>query len=159
MDIRTIAHDVRIVKIMNDATGTTDRNSEVIDTAGYNRLCVIVSFGTIASSANMTLRLRSSATASDENTLTGIITNDTANQIVGIAQGDSNKLRFIDLLPRNRYYQLQLLKGGISSSEDALVLLYHGDDAPVSHGAGGTAIGQGTASVGGIVDGIEMQLP
>ena len=50
--MKRFSSDVRIVPILDYASGTSDRKSKVIDMRGYDSVCIVVHFATIAASAD-----------------------------------------------------------------------------------------------------------
>lgn len=134
--------DIRIVPILTYASANSDRTSKIIDTKGYDGFCVVVHFGTIASSSVANVYLTHSDAASDADTLT------TGADVVGssqtIADDDDNEVKYIDVRsPTKRYYQVVMNKDATNAvAESAVVYLYRATKLPVTH-AEGTGTGGG----------------
>ena len=143
--------DVKIVSILPwIAAAATDRTSNVIDTLGFNAMCVVVHNGTMAASATTALSLLRSDAASDNVTLTS------GQAVAGTEQllvtTDDDKIYFIDVANLDngeRYYMLKVDKNGTNNSdESAIVYLYNGSESPVTHGTG-SGTGGGDSAVTG----------
>lgn len=143
-----LSEDAKIVPVLSYASANTDRNSEVIDTAGYGRCCVVVHTATIAAGATVSMHLTHSDVADDENTL------NTATNVAGssqtIADDDDDEVKYIDFEPSKRYYQLTVDKDGTNlAAESAVAVLYQAKDKPTPHATGNTDVGEGTGLVEG----------
>lgn len=144
-----ICHDMKFVKILNYSNANADRTSEVIDTAGFGRCCVLVDFAAINDSVTETLRLTQSDIADDQNTLnSGANVAGSAQTVAGTAD---ETIKFIDFAPTKRYYQLVLDKDATNpSAESAIAILYQPTGGkPVTQAAGSSTVGEGTAAVVG----------
>lgn len=154
--IGNFSQDVKIVPILSYADANSDRTSEVIDTAGFGRVCVVVHFAAIAAGVTEDIYLTSSDAADDENTLNSGANIANSSQTVGAS--DDNKVKYIDFIPEKRYYQLVVNKDATNSSaECAVAYLYHAKTKDVTHGTGNTDIGQGTGAVAGEELGLAIQ--
>lgn len=144
------SEDVKIVPILSglQTVANTDRTSEVIDTNGFDGVCVVAHFLTIAAGATQTIRLSSSDVADDQNTLNS--GSNVASSAQTVADDDDNTVKYIDFVPEKRYYQLVVDKDATNASDEvAIAYLYKAAEKPVTHGTGNTDIGQGTGAVVG----------
>lgn len=148
--------DVKIVPIASYASANSDRNSEVIDTAGYGGCCVVVHHSVVHDSATYNIYLTSSDAASDQNTLTTGANVATSNQLVAAADDDT--VRYIDFIPEKRYYQVVFDKDATNAcAESAVAYLYNAKARPVTQSTGNTTIGEGTGAVAGEFVGLAVQ--
>lgn len=156
MDIRSLPRDAKIVPIAAYASGTADRNSEVIDTLGYQKACVIVTHAAVHDSATYDIYLTNADAASDQDTLTS--GSAVAGSSQTVAAADDNTLKFFDFIPTKRYYQVVFNKDATNAcAESALVVLYDARVAPVTQAAGSSVIGEGVAAVTGEYLGAAIQ--
>ena len=151
MNLINFSKDIKIypcLSVLSTAASAT-RTSEVIDTIGYDSLCVVYHNGTMAAGADTTLKLSMADAASDENTLTSAV--DVTGSAQTLADTDDDVVRFIDVPKvQKRYYQLTATKDAANvSDEAAIAYLYNGKSAPATHAAGGTGAGTGTGAVTG----------
>lgn len=146
MDYRTLVRDAKVVKILNYASAATDRTSGVIDTAGYGKFDVIVSFSAITTNAVTNIYLAHSDAVDDANTLNTGANVATTSQTV--ADDDDGQVFIIgNVIPTKRYYQLTVNKDGTNATaEEAIVILSSPKEMPVTHGTG-TGTGEGHAAV------------
>lgn len=153
MPVQSFAKDVKIVPILSYASANSDRNSEVIDTVGYDKCTIVVHFATIAANAVTSMYLTHADAASDENTLTSGANVATSSQ--SIADSDDNKVKYMEFVPSKRYYQLVMDKDASNAcAESAIAYLYRADKVPVTHAGGTNTIGDGTGAVAGEVIGV-----
>lgn len=141
--------NIKVVPILSYASAATDRNSEVIDTRGYGRCMIVVHLAAVADAGANNFFLKSADAASNETTLTsGADVLGSSQTILGT---DDDKAKYIDFAPDKRFYQLTMNKDATNlCAESAVVYLYQTRVArPVTHGAGGTTIGEGTGAVAG----------
>lgn len=144
------SEDVKIVPILSHlgSAASSDRTSEVIDTEGYDGVCVVLHQGSVATNAVQNIYLQSSDAADDQNTLNS--GSNVASSSQTVADDDDNQVKFIDFIPEKRYYQLVVNKDASNASdESAVAYLYQSADKPVTHGTGNTTIGEGTGAVEG----------
>ena len=143
--------DIKIVSILPwIAAASADRTSHVIDTLGFNAMCIVFHNGTMATSATTAISLLRSDAASDSTTLTS------GQAVAGTEQllvaADDDVIQFIDVAALDegeRYYMLKVDKNGTNNSdESAIAYLYNGSESPVTHGVG-TGTGGGHAAVTG----------
>ena len=148
--------DVKIVPIAAYASGTADRNSEVIDTQGYGGCCVVIHHAAVGNSGTYDIYLASSDAASDHTTLTAGSAVATSSQTV--ADADDDTVKYIDFIPEKRYYQVTFNKDASTTyAESAVAFLYNAKARPVTQAAGGTTIGEGTGAVAGEWLGLGIQ--
>src|SRR4051812_37238931 len=100
MDIRSIAKDVKIVPILTYASGTANRNSEVIDCLGVGRVTILLAHAAIATNAVSNFFLKHADAATDENTLTSGANVSTSNQ--SVADTDDNTVKYMEFIPSKR---------------------------------------------------------
>ena len=141
--------DIKIINILKLLTtaDSSDLTSEVIDTKGFDSLCVVCTIGTMVASSTLAFHLKSSDAVTDEDTL------DTGADVLGTLQSftasDDDKLVFIDMVNLDdgkRYYQLVVDKNGSNNTdESAIAFLYNGNANPVTQALGTTAVGEGHA--------------
>lgn len=144
----TFGENVKIVPILAYASGTADRNSEVIDTNGAGRCCIVLHVHAVAAGAVTSTFLASADAASDENTLTS--GSNVAGSSQTIADDDDGGVFYFDFEPEHRFVQLTMNKDATNATaESAVVYLYQADDVPVTHGGGTSTIGDGTGAVSG----------
>lgn len=142
------SEDVKIVPILSYASAATDRTSEVIDTKGFGRCVIPVHFAAIVTNSVCDIYLQNADAASNETTLTSGA--NVAGSSQTVADDADNKVFYIDFIPTKRFYQLVVNKDATNATaESAVAYLYHSKDRPVTHGAGTSTIGDGTAAVTG----------
>lgn len=141
--MKEFGKDVRIVPILTYASGTADRTSNVIDTRGYDAVCVVVHFGTIAAGAVTDIYLQEADVASNSTTLTSGA--DLAGTSQTVADDDDNECKYIDVIrPLKRYLQLVVNKDATNAcAESAVAYLYRSDSSKPSTHAEGTGTGGG----------------
>ena len=147
MDIRSLPKDCKIVPIASYVSANSDRNSEVIDTLGYGRCCVLIHHAAIAAGATFNIYLTHADAASDQNTLTSGANVATSNQL--IADTDDDTMHFMDFIPTKRYYQVVFDKATQAAAEVAVAILYNATNQPITLATGNTTIGEGTGAVAG----------
>ena len=154
MDLRCLPLDCKIVPIATYANANSDRNSEVIDTLGYKRCCVLIHHAAINDSATVNIYLTHSDTVTDENTLASGANVATSNQLVDAA-ADDNKVRYLDFIPTKRYAQVVFDKDATNAAaESAIAILYNATNKAVTAASGNTTVGEGTAAVLGEIIGV-----
>lgn len=140
--------DFKIVPIAVYASGTADRNSEVIDTAGYGGCIVIVTHAAVGNSGAYDIFLAGADAASDENTLTTGTNIATSSQTV--ADADDNTIKYIEFIPHYRYYQVTFNKDAATTyAESAIAILFNAKARPVTQAGGTSTIGDGAGAVTG----------
>jgi hypothetical protein len=144
--IGVFSEDIKIVPIASYASANSDRNSEVIDTEGFGRCCVVVHHAAIDDSTTYDIYLASSDAVTDQNTLSS------GANVAGSSQTvdgeDDNDAKYFDFIPTKRYYQVVFNKdASLTSAESAVAYLYHSKDRPVTQSSGNTVVGEGTGAV------------
>lgn len=148
--VRVLKSDVQIMPILTPLTADAadDRTSEVIDTKGYGRVCILYHCGPQHNSSVLAIFLQLADAASNETTLTSGA--DVLGSAQTVAGTDDGNLKYIEFIPTKRFYQLTVNKDGTNATnEGAVALLYRAGIRPVTHAAGGTGAGTGTGSVAG----------
>ncbi len=140
--------DFKIVPIASYASGTADRNSEVIDTAGFGGCIVIIHHAAVGNSGAYDIFLAGSDTATDQTTLSSGTNVATSSQTV--ADTDDDTVKYIEFIPHFRYYQVTFNKDAATTyAESAVAILFNAKSRPVTQAAGGTTVGEGTGAVTG----------
>ena len=148
--VKTVKTDMQIMPVLTALTAdaAADRTSEVIDTKGYARICILYHCGPQHNSSVCNIFLQHADVASNETTLTSGA--DVLGSSQTIAGTDDGNLKYIELVPTKRFYQLTVNKDATNATnESCIVLLYGAGIKPVTHAAGGTGAGTGTGSVAG----------
>lgn len=150
--IREFSKDIQImpVKTCLSADAATDTVSEVIDTRGFNRVCIVYHAGPQHNSSTVALKLQHADAASNETTLTsGADVLGSAQSVAGTADG---QVFVWELIPGKRFYQVDINKDGTNATNESIIAyLYNADEKPVTHAAGGTGAGTGTGAVNTVV--------
>ena len=148
--------DVKIVPIASYASANSDRNSEVIDTAGYGGCCVVVHHAAVGNSGAYDIYLASSDAVTDENTLSSGA--NVANSSQTVADADDNAVKYFDFIPEKRYYQMVFNKDAATTyAESAVAYLYNAKRRPVTQSTGNTTVGEGSGVVAGEWLGLAIQ--
>ena len=141
----------KIVSILApDAAASADRNSDVIDTLGFDAVLICVQFGAIASSAVTNIQLAHADAASNNTTLTSGQNIATSSQTV--ADDDDDQIFYIDVIElTKRYLQVTVNKDASNNTTEGIIaILYNSKSSqPTTHGAGGATIGEGEGSTQG----------
>jgi hypothetical protein len=148
--VAVVKSDVQIMPILTPLTAdaNSDRTSEVIDTKGYGRVCILYHCGPQHNSSVCNIFLQQADAASNETTLTSGA--DVLGSSQTIAGTDDGNVKYIEFIPTKRFYQLTVNKDATNATnEGAIALLYRAGIKPVTHAAGGTGAGTGTGSVAG----------
>lgn len=148
--VRGISSDVQIMPVLTalSADAATDRTSEVIDTKGFAKVCIIYHCGPQHNSSVCNIFLQHADVASNETTLTSGA--DVASSSQTIAGTDDGAVKYIEFVPTKRFYQLTVNKDATNATNESCVaLLYGATKKPVTHAAGGTGAGTGTGAVAG----------
>jgi hypothetical protein len=150
------SEDIKIVPILSYANANADRTSEVIDTSGFGRCCIVIHHGAIDASSVANTYITSSDAVTDENTLSSGANVASSSQT--IANDDDNKVKYIDFIPEKRYYQLVVNKDATNpAAESAIAFLYHSKSREVTQSTGNTTVGEGTGAVTGEWLGLAIQ--
>lgn len=141
------SQDIKIVPILSYASESSTRTSEVIDTKGYKGLLVVMHSAAVHDSAAHTIKLAHSDAVTNETTLSSGADIEGTSQAVSTAD---NTVHYIDGKPRLRYVQLSVVKDAAQvSAQSAIAYLYNSKERPVTHAAGTSTVGDGTAAVAG----------
>ena len=124
-----LATDCKILDLLDYTLGSDDRTAE-IDTSGYNGVCVVVKFASIAAGAATTLNLQ-------EHDVTSTGQTDISGMTASVAADDDDQTFVLDYKnPSKRYITLEVDKDGVNSSaEVAVAFLYNGDNIPITNTA------------------------
>jgi hypothetical protein len=148
--------DVKIVPIASYASANSDRNGEVIDTAGFGGCCVVIHHAAVGNSGAYDVYLTSSDAVTNETTLSGGANVASSSQTV--ADADDDTVRYIDFIPEKRYYQLVCNKDAATTyAESAVAYLYNAKSRPVTQATGNSTVGEGTGAVAGEWLGVAIQ--
>lgn len=109
---------VKTIRAMNAvAAGTSDQNSSVVDTAGYEAVRFIALFGTLTATQVTSVKVQQGALSdgSDMADLEGTSTGP-------LADGDSNKALIVEVVrPRERYVRLVVDRGTANAVIDGVI--------------------------------------
>ncbi len=133
-----LSKSVKIVKVKDHSTAATSGvTSDVVDTAGYDGVMFLTSFGTAA--ANNTLKAQQGQ-ASD-------MTDAADLEGSSVSTGASDEDVYLDIYrPRDRYVQVVAARGTSSTLESIWVILYSGGKKPVVNAISGTINGKSLVS-------------
>lgn len=137
---------VKIVPVASYASANSDRTSEVIDCLNCAAVRIVVHHAAVHDSATYSIYLQHADAASDETTLTSGADVYASSQTIGT---DDNVVRYFDFVPTKRYYQMVFNKDATNACAESAVAYLYMKDRPVTHAAGGSGIGAGTAAVTG----------
>jgi len=131
MSTYNIGDDMKIVDVLDYASGTADRTGPVIDTEGYEGVCFIVKFAAIAASGVNSIKARH-GDASNGSAITDAA--DIAGTSQAIADDDDNEVRYIDIKrPLKRYVTLVVDKDTTNAcAESAVAVLYGAAKKPTT---------------------------
>lgn len=147
--MHTFSKEVKIVPILDYASGTADRTSNVIDMDGFDGCCIVIHNATIAASIVADYYLQHADAASDATTLTSGA--DVATSSQTLAADDDDEVFYMDIVaPTKRFYQLVVNNDGTNASaQSAVAYLYRNTSTvPVTHATGSGTSG-GTEPVSG----------
>lgn len=152
-----LSKDAKIVLLASYASAATDRNSEVLDTAGFSNVLILVCFAAVHDSVTQDIFLVSSDTATDQDTLSsGSNVANSSQTVVGTTA--DNTIQYIDFIPEKRYYLVTVNKDGTNASAELIVaILYNAESRPTTHGLGTSTVGEGTGAVTGENLGLAIQ--
>lgn len=115
------------------AAGTTDVDSEIVDTLGYEAICFVYGLGTLAASSGVTIQVQQN-TANSSSGMADLAGSEQATT----ADTDDNKLIISDpYRPTERYLRVQTIRGdgGNSTIDFLIAILYRAGQLPVTQGA------------------------
>lgn len=99
------------------SAGTSDVNSDIVDTAGYDWVRFIVAFGAIVSGAATSVKVQEN----DANSGTGM--DDLEGSSITIGDTDDNKLAIVEIYrPRMRYLRLVTKRATQNATIDGLIV-------------------------------------
>lgn len=110
------------------AAGTTDVNSDIVDTAGFEGVRFIVGFGAITANAVTSIK----AQQNDANSASGMADLEDTN--ITVADDDDNQIAIVDVYkPRERYLRLAIDRGTQNAVVDFLIVeLYEPRVLPIT---------------------------
>lgn len=146
--IKQFSTDIQVVPILDYASGTADRVSNVIDTKGYDGCFIAVHFAAIAASVDCDIYLQEADAASNATTLTSGA--DLAGTSQDIAADDDDEVYYIEIKrPLKRFLQLNINNDATNATaQSAVAYLYGAAEKPVTHATGSGTSG-GTEPVSG----------
>ena len=108
--------------------GTSDVNSDIVDTQGFDACRFIVGFGTITSGAVTSIKIQQGAAAAMGDAA------DLAGTSVTVADDDDNQIAIVDVIrPQERYLRVTVDRGTQNAVIDfALAELYRANSEPVT---------------------------
>ncbi len=114
----------------NGVAGTADINGDIVDTAGYDGVMAIVTFGVITSGAVTSVKWQQDTAVA----MGGAA--DLLQSGVAVLDTDDNKTFYLDLgKPRERYVRIVVDRGTQNAVvASATYLLYRARRRPVTHG-------------------------
>ena len=122
---------IKIQPVLDYASGTASRNSDIVDTLGFGGVCFVVHFGAIASSGTNSIKAQQGADAALGDAA------DLEGTSQSVADSFDDKVKYIDIPnPRERYLRLVVSKDGSKAcAESAIAYLYNPKIEPVTHAA------------------------
>ena len=127
-----LTNKVKTIRALNaTAVGTTTLTTSTIDTAGYEGVRFLVLFGTITDGTpNLQVRQGLASNMSDGASL--------ENTDVAMLDADDNKIGIVEVYrPRERYVDLQIVRGGATGSviDGVIAELYNPRIMPITQDA------------------------
>lgn len=124
-----INETLKIDPCLSYASGTTDRTSDIIDTAGFRGAMFVVHFATIAAGATTSVKVHQSAASN--------MASSTLLKTMTVADNDDNELVVVEInRPTQRYLQLTIDKDASNATaESAVVYMTGGRYRPVTQPA------------------------
>lgn len=113
------------------AAGTSNVNSDIVDTAGFDAVRFIVGFGAIVSGGVQSIKVQQGAAAAMGDAA------DLAASAITVADADDNKIAISDFIrPLERYLRVSTLRATQNSTIDfALAELYRARSEPITDDA------------------------
>lgn len=110
------------------AAGTSDVNSDIVDTAGFDAVRFIAGFGAIVSGAVTSLKVQQGENSALSDAA------DIAGTAITVADTDDNKMAISDIIrPRERYLRVAFDRGTQNATIDFLIAeLYRTNSEPVT---------------------------
>lgn len=132
-----LSYEVKTLRLKPDASGwtvaagTSDVNSDIVDTAGWEGVRFIAGFGAITAGAVTSIKAQQGAAANMSDAA------DLADTGITIADDDDNQVAIVDIFkPRERYVRLAFDRGTQNAVIDFLIAeLYRPRKMPVSEDA------------------------
>lgn len=130
--ISFLTHEVKVTRVLNAvAAGTTDQNSAVVDTQGWDGVMFIAAFGALTATQVTLLKAQHGAQAnlSDAADITGGAT-------AALADGDGNKCLIVDVRASSskRYVRAVVDRGTANAVIDGVIAIqYRARHKPGSH--------------------------
>ncbi len=147
LPLGNLSQDCKVIPILNYASQSSDRNSEVIDTFGYRNLYIGLQNAAVADSAAAAYELNHSDAVTNETTLSG------GAAILGSSQAintTDNTFQYYDGRPTKRYIQVAVNNDAAQlTAQSGFAVLYNSKFCPVTAGDGTSTVGEGTAAVSG----------
>lgn len=134
MSIRNLTKATKTIRLKPDASGwtvvagTSNVNSDIVDTAGFDGVRFIVGFGAITSGAATSIKVQQGAAAAMGDAA------DLAGTSVTVGDTDDNKIAISEIIrPLERYLRVSTLRATQNSVIDfALVELFRAASEPVT---------------------------
>lgn len=135
--MKHLSNRVKTVRLKPDgsgytvAAGTTDVNSDIVDTAGYEGVRFIAGFGALTSGAVTSLKVQQNTA----NSGTGMADLEGSN--IAVADDDDNQIAITDIFrPRERYLRVAFDRGTANAVIDFLLVeLYLPHVEPITEDA------------------------
>jgi hypothetical protein len=147
LPLGNLSEDCKVIPILNYASQSSSRNSEVIDTFGYRNCYIGIQNAAVADTAAATYKLVHSDAVTNETTLSG------GADILGSSQAVNTtdySFQYYDGRPGKRYIQLAVTADAAQlTAQTGFVVLYNSKFAPVTAAAGTSTVGEGTGAVAG----------
>lgn len=131
MSTYNIGDDMKVVDVLDYASGTADRTGAVVDTDGFEGVCFVVKFAAIAAGGTNSIKARH-GDVSNGSAITDAA--DVAGTSQTIADDDDNEVRYIDIKrPLKRYATLYVDKDTTNAcAESAVAILYGAAKKPTT---------------------------
>lgn len=134
MSIRNLTKATKTIRLKPDgsgftvAAGTTDVQSDIVDTAGFDAVRFIIGFGTITSGAVTSVKVQQNTA----NSLTGMA--DLTGSAITVADTDDNKMAISEIIrPLERYLCLLTDRGTQNAVIDFVIVeLFRASSEPVT---------------------------
>ncbi len=120
---------IKMQPVLDYASAASSRNSDIVDTLGFDGVCFVVHLAAIASGGTNSLKVQQGADSALGDAA------DLLGTSVTIADDDDNEVKFIDVpCPRERYLRLVVTKDSSHAcAESAIAYLYNAKNQPVTH--------------------------
>ncbi len=113
--------DCKVTTALDYASGTATREGAILDMSGFNSVCAIVKFATIAGSAVGDIHFEQDSAAG------GGTMADLLGTAIAVADNDDDQIFMIDLVkPTERYVRVVVTKDASNAmAEDAIYIQYN----------------------------------